>query len=49
MLFDTTEAADAVKKEYGIEITPQSAQHYDATSNTGKNAAKKRQELFEDA
>ena len=40
------EAADALRQEYGIEITPQSAQHYDATSGAGSRAAKKWHELF---
>ncbi len=40
------EAADALRQEYGIEIAPQSAQHYDATSGAGARAAKKWQELF---
>ncbi len=40
------EAADALSKEFSIEITPQSAQHYDATSFAGSRAAKKWQELF---
>ena len=41
------EAADALRQEYGIEITPQSAQHYDATSGAGARAAKKWHELFD--
>ena len=41
------EAADALREEYGIEITPQSAQHYDATSDAGRQAAKKWHELFD--
>ncbi len=41
------QAADALRQEYGIEITPQSAQHYDATSSAGRQAAKKWHELFE--
>ena len=40
------EAADALRQEYGIEIAPQSAQHYDATSFAGSRAAKKWIELF---
>ena len=40
------EAADALRQEYGIEITPQSAQHYDATSGAGARAAKKWREMF---
>ncbi len=41
------QAADALSKEYGITITPQSAQHYDATSSAGRQAAKKWHGLFE--
>ena len=41
------EAADALRQEYGIEITPQSAQHYDATSGAGARAAKKWHDLFD--
>ena len=41
------EAADALRKEYGIEIAPQSAQHYDATSGAGSDAAKKWHDLFD--
>lgn len=40
------EAADALREEYGIEIAPQSAQHYDATSGAGSVAAKKWRDLF---
>ncbi len=41
------QAADALREEYGIEITPQSAQHYDATSGAGSRAAKKWHDLFD--
>ena len=41
------EAADALREEYGIEIAPQSAQHYDATSGAGSDAAKKWHDLFD--
>ena len=41
------EAADALRQEYGIEITPQSAQHYDATSGAGSRATKKWHDLFD--
>ncbi len=41
------EAADALREEYGVEIAPQSAQHYDATSGAGSDAAKKWHELFD--
>ena len=40
------EAADALREEFGIEIAPQSAQHYDATSHAGTRAAKKWRDLF---
>ncbi len=40
------EAANALREEYGIEIAPQSAQHYDATKAAGKVASKKWGELF---
>ncbi len=41
------EAAVALRQEYGIEVTPQSAQHYDATSGAGSRAAKKWHDLFD--
>ena len=41
------EAADALKQEFGIEISPQGAQHYDVKSVGGKKAAKKWHELTE--
>ena len=41
------EAADALREEYGIEITPQAAQHYAATSGAGRQAAKKWHDLFD--
>ena len=40
------EAANALKQEFGVEISPQGAQHYDATSGAGSDAAKKWVELF---
>ncbi len=40
------EAADALRDKYGIEIAPQSAEHYDATKVAGKVASKKWHELF---
>ena len=40
------EAARALKQEFGIEISPQGAQHYDVTSGAGARAAKKWHELF---
>lgn len=39
------EAADALREEYGIEITPQGAQHYDVTKKAGQQAAPKWREL----
>ena len=41
------QAADALREEYGIEITPQAAQHYDAASGAGSRAAKRWHELFD--
>ena len=41
------EAAKALKQEFGIEISPQGAQHYDATSGAGSDAAKKWHDLFD--
>ncbi len=40
------EAAAALKAQFGIEISPQMAQHYDATKVMGQKAAKKWHELF---
>ena len=40
------QAADALKQEFGIEISPQGAQHYDVTSGAGRQAAKKWHDLF---
>jgi hypothetical protein len=40
------QAAESLSNEYGVEITPQSAQHYDATSFAGRRGAKKWQDLF---
>ena len=40
------QAADALKQEFGIEISPQGAQHYDVTSGAGSRAAKKWHDLF---
>ncbi len=42
-----TEAARALKQEFGIEISPQGAQHYDVTSGAGARAAKRWHELFD--
>jgi len=41
------EASEALRDEYGVEIAPQSAQHYDATSGAGSDAAKKWHDLFD--
>ena len=41
------EAVNALKEEFGVEISPQGAQHYDATSSAGRQAAKKWHELFD--
>ena len=35
------EAADAQRTEYGIEIAPQSAQHYDPGKVVARNLSKK--------
>lgn len=40
------EAAEALSTEYGIQITPQSAQHYDPTRYAGRNLAKKWATVF---
>ena len=40
------EAAEALKEVFDVEITPQAAQHYDATKNGGSKPAKKWAELF---
>jgi len=40
------ETATALMDQYGIEISPQLAQHYDATKAAGRKAAKKWRELF---
>lgn len=41
------EVADAVKEEYGIEITPQAVEVYDPTKRAGRGVAKTWRELFE--
>lgn len=43
------EAADALKEEYGIEITPQGAEGYDPTKRAGRHLAAKWRELFDKA
>ena len=40
------EAAEALKQEFGIEISPQGAQHYDATKNSGSKPAQRWKDLF---
>lgn len=45
--YDTpTQAADAVKEEFGIEITRQQAASYDPTKVMGRTLAKKWRDLF---
>lgn len=45
--YDTpTQVADAVKEEFGIEITRQQAASYDPTKAMGKTLAKKWRDLF---
>jgi len=39
-------AADALKKEFGTEITPQTAEAYDPTKRAGRKLSKKWRELF---
>lgn len=41
------EAAEALKEELGIEITPQSAEAYDPNKRAGQHLAKKWRDLFE--
>jgi hypothetical protein len=46
--FDTPQqVAEAVKQEYGIEITRQQVALYDPTKVAGRNLSKKLRELFE--
>jgi hypothetical protein len=40
--------ADAVKKEFGISVTPQAVEAYDPTKRAGRNLAPKWTKLFED-
>jgi hypothetical protein len=48
--FDTpTQVADAVKQEYGIQMTPQTVQAYDPTKYAGRNLAPKWKIYFEKA
>jgi len=47
--YDTpTQVAEAVKEEFGIEITRQQAASYDPTKATGRTLAKKWRVLFHD-
>lgn len=41
------EVADALKEEYGIEISPQAVEVYDPTKRAGKGLAKTWRDLFE--
>jgi len=46
--FDTpTQVVEAVKQEFGIQMTPQAAQAYDPTKYAGRNVAPKWKVLFE--
>jgi len=40
------EAAEALREDYGIDITAQSAEHYDPTKHAGRSCAKQWRELF---
>ena len=40
------EATEALKQEFGIEISPQAAEHYDPTKAAGKQSSKKWHEPF---
>ena len=42
-----SEAAEALKQDFGIEISPQGAQHYEVKSVGGKRAAPEWHELFQ--
>ncbi|MEJ0050915.1 MAG: DUF2280 domain-containing protein [Methylovirgula sp.] len=47
-MFDSPNTvAESVKKEFGIEITRQSIEHYNPTSRQGHDLAKKWADLFE--
>ncbi|HEY0146448.1 MAG TPA: DUF2280 domain-containing protein, partial [Methylovirgula sp.] len=47
-MFDSPNTvAEAVKKEFGIQITRQSIEHYDPTSRQGHDLAQKWADLFE--
>ncbi len=41
------EACEALKQDFGVEISPQGAQHYDVTSGAGARAAKRWHDLFD--
>lgn len=46
--FDTpTEVAEAIRKEFGVEITAQSVEAYDPTKRAGANLAKRWRAIFE--
>jgi len=46
--FDTpSEVADAVNKEFGLEVTKQGVEKYDPTKAAGKQLAKRWKQLFE--
>lgn len=48
--FDSpSQVADAVKQEYGVEMTPQAVQAYDPTKYAGRNVAPKWKVEFEKA
>ncbi len=47
-MFDSPNTvAESVKKEFGIEITRQSIEHYNPTSRQGRDLSKKWADLFE--
>lgn len=47
--YDTpTQVADAVKEEFGLELTRQQTSNYDASKTTGRTMAKKWKDLFWD-
>ena len=46
--FDTpTQVVDAVKTEYGVQMTPQAVQSYDPTKYAGRNLKPKWRNIFE--
>lgn len=49
-MYDTPkEAAQALKEEYGIEISPQACEFYDPTKRAGKDLSQRWREMFEQA